>query len=173
MHCILEDKYAAKLIINDVSRDLEINSSVKLHVLDHSERSKYGVNLVFEALNIISSDQDEAAVKTGIVLEWAEKDVAKGWFKSKAISSAILNCRRLNIYSERVGRLKDRLIENEFEYFLKFAQEDFEMGRANTKAIRRVDHMNRKHAFKDERVAIICDPGSDSNKSSKDDSPVW
>jgi len=115
--------YKAKLVINDVSKNLENDRVVKLHVNDLSERSKYGTVLKFEPIAILDDRDAEALRKTAIArkeaekwLDYAEGDVKNGMNRTNAITEALRLCPEHEHLAERLTALKELVKQNAAAY---------------------------------------------------------
>jgi len=60
---VLSGKYTAKLIINDATDELEIGQTVVIEVIDRTTRSRFGVDVIYEPVEVRHdlSQQDLAA----------------------------------------------------------------------------------------------------------------
>jgi hypothetical protein len=109
----------AKLIINEVSTDLQPERIVRAEVNDLSTKSKYGSDLKFEPIAIIEARDGKAAYQAAVKrneaekwLGYAEGDAAKGWDHSNAIGKALQLAADLPELAERAQALRDKIAEN-------------------------------------------------------------
>lgn len=116
--CRLGD-YSAQLIINDVSRGLDIERVVKIRCVDLSTRTKYGSSLKFEPVEILE-DRDAKALYAAAVarneaekwLGYAESDAAQGNDHSRAILTALATSPEYTDLAARVAALRERVAAN-------------------------------------------------------------
>ena len=116
--CVM-GKYPAKLLINDVSKDLQVGGAVLLHVDDRSTRSSHGTSLRFEPLGVVDPDRIEEYESHGRDrmnaerwLRFAEDDAERGLTYSNAIQGIRWTCRKHEHLLERVGMLEERIKAN-------------------------------------------------------------
>ena len=117
--CVISG-YKCKLVINDISKDLENDRVVKLHVKDLSERTKYGTALKFEPLEILQ-DRDaevlrEAAKARKDAEKWlpyAESDVQKGFHSTNAITMAFKLCDNQEHLTDRLKAVNELVEKNQ------------------------------------------------------------
>ena len=111
--------YKAKLVINDVSANLENDRVVKLRVADLSERSKYGTSLKFEPLEILE-DRDAEALRQAAAarklaekwLGYAESDAKAGMSRTNAIKEARRLCKGHDQFADRLAALEAEIERN-------------------------------------------------------------
>ena len=116
--CIING-YKAKLLINDISKDLETDRVVKVEVNDLSQRTKYGSTLKFEPVAILD-DRDAAALRAAAAarkeaekwLGYAEGDAKQGLCKSNAILTALHQCKHHEHLADRLAALQERVKSN-------------------------------------------------------------
>lgn len=108
-------KYKAQIIINDVSKDLEVDRVVRLLVKDVSVRKDMGNGRMstqiirFEPIEILkdrSGEELRQAAQDLRWLEWAEKDAQEGKSNTNAIKKALWNCTKYDHLAERLEALK-------------------------------------------------------------------
>ena len=117
-HCIISG-YKAKLAINSISSDLQIDRVVKLEVKDMSKRSKYGTELIFEPVAILT-DRDAAALREAAAkkrdaekwLGYAETDAYRGYDRTKAIKKALEICEGYSDLETRLADLKKEIAKH-------------------------------------------------------------
>lgn len=111
--------YKAKLVINDISRDLAEDTVVQLEVLDLSERTKYGTTLKFEPVAVIT-ERDAAPLREAASarreaekwLGYAESDVRDGRYSSNAIATAQRLCKTQEHLAERCAAMQAKADSN-------------------------------------------------------------
>lgn len=111
--------YKAKLIINEVSQNLENDREITLQVNDLTERNKYGAVLKFEPVAILNECAAEALRKAAEAKKWlgyAEGDAQKGMSQTNAIAKALRLCPAHGQLTERLSSLKVRVKENATAY---------------------------------------------------------
>jgi hypothetical protein len=156
--------YKAKVLINEISKDLGIDRVVKLHVNDLSERNKYGTVLKFEPVAILD-DRDAEALREAAKarnkaerwLSYAENDVKYGGNGTKAIANALLLCPKYEDMAERLAALKERVQNNSEAYEAQkkqWAKENAE--RAATQAKRRQMRVLFPHSMLPAMNTPVC-----------------
>lgn len=124
-------KVKAKLVINPVSTGLELDRIVHVRAVDLSTRSKFGADLIFEALEILS-DTDakaayEAATKRNEAAKWmgyAEGDALGGMSATNAIIKALSLSKDMPELAERRAALVARTDKNAEQYKATLAARD-------------------------------------------------
>lgn len=115
--------YSAKLVINEVSRDLETDRVVTVEVIDLSQKSNYGSVLKFEPVAILN-DRDAEALRIAAKarkeaekwLGYAEGDAQRGLNRTNAIAKALLLCPSHEHLADRLSSLKSRVEEIKAAY---------------------------------------------------------
>ncbi|MGM0914264.1 MAG: hypothetical protein ACQEXC_09550 [Pseudomonadota bacterium] len=162
-------KYKAKLLINDVSNELETGRAVQLYVTDLSDASKYGTVLKFEPLAFLDACEpeevdklyfSETRVKQAIKwLEYAENDALKGMYQTKAIKEALNLCMGISSLSQRISALKNKIKINsewhEAKKWLEYAEGDAKAGMISTKAINKAFDLCPKFEDLTDRLAAL------------------
>lgn len=111
--------YKAKLIINEISNNLENDRVVTVRVNDLSERSKYGVALKFEPIAIVNDRDAETLRKAAASrksaekwLRYAESDALNGMSRTNAMNEALRLCPEHDHLEKRLDALKARIKQN-------------------------------------------------------------
>ena len=162
-------KFKAKLLINDISMNLEIDKTLRVHVVDISERSKYGVVIKFIPLTILGDSETEedfiealeARNEAERWLGYAESDVKRGRYQTNAINKALRLCPAHNHLAERFISLKTeiRCLEDLFEAerWLRYAEDDVNNGKYDTNAITKAIRLAQSREILAERLALLQD----------------
>ena len=105
--------HKAKLVINEVSDGLALDTVAKMQLKDLSKTTRFGTTLTFEAV-AIESERDgkklyEQAKRKNEALRWlkyAEDDVREGSYTTNAMSKAIFFCQPYPELCERVKAME-------------------------------------------------------------------
>lgn len=116
--CLLDGKqrsYKAKLLINEISKDFAVDSTVTVMVHDVSTRTAYGSSMTFEPTDAQAEAKREATQR-GLIeqekwLSYAETDAARGSITSNAIQRTLADCHDPR-FADRLVALKAQLDDN-------------------------------------------------------------
>lgn len=116
---VLIGTHRAKLLINGASEGLSPGETVTAEVNDLSVRSRYGANLIFEPVEIMTAEdaaeRREAAAALREAEKWlgyAEADTRAGRDHTKAIKTALDLCRSQPGLAERLAALREGVARN-------------------------------------------------------------
>lgn len=115
--CLLVGKrdYKAKLIINDVSKDFAVDSTVAILVRDVSTHSGFGSSMTFEPTTADAEaklqDATDRFYEQKKWLEYAESDATQGQVTSNAIRRTIAECTDPRL-ADRLAQLKAAVAKN-------------------------------------------------------------
>ena len=105
--------HKAKLVINEVSDGLALDTVAKMQLKDLSKTTRFGTTLTFEAVAIESERDGKkmylAAKKKNEAIRWlkyAEDDVREGSYTTNAMSKAIFFCQPYPELCERVKAME-------------------------------------------------------------------
>lgn len=123
--------YKAKLLSNDVSKDLRGGDWVSIQVVDLSVRNKYGTDLKFEPVaivevvatreacqkayndKVIENAAKEQLEKAERLMTWAENDVEAKQLWRHSIKNAMSFCCKMPEFAARLEQLKAAIKEVE------------------------------------------------------------
>ncbi|WP_022726961.1 hypothetical protein [Fodinicurvata sediminis] len=120
-------KRAAKVLINDVSGDLQVDDVANVEVLDKSEKTKFGTTVIYEPVRVLEkldSEREEA-------LKWltlAERDISTGLHRTNAIRRALAFEGKFSDMQDRFDELHDSIDAHaEMERMREEAEKEYEL----------------------------------------------
>lgn len=108
----LGGKFPCKLDINSVTRDFAAGMTVTVDVIDRSSRSRYGSDIRFEAVGVVTNADLEERTALRQAEYWlglAEQDARRGLTRTRAIGEALDRGGKHEVLASRVTALKSQV----------------------------------------------------------------
>lgn len=166
--CVLSG-YKALLVIDDVTRDLELDRIVTIEAEDQSVKTKYGSTLKFRAISITgdrsAAEAREAAASRKDAEKWlryAEEHVASGLTRTRSVAEALRLAPEHEHLADRLAALKAQIRTvlaeepaREAARWLGYAESDAASGLTRTNAIREALTRAPKHPELADRLTAL------------------